>query len=116
VAVDAAFDALFRAILEERDVDAFMACWADDHDVQMWGSDLAERADGRDAIRRLGEAIVAGDEIRFEWADRFVYTEGEVAWVNAAGTCNGMPYRLTAVLVRRAGAWRWHTFSGSIPI
>jgi hypothetical protein len=27
-----------------------------------------------------------------------------------------MPYRLTAILVRRrAREWKWHTFNGSIP-
>jgi hypothetical protein len=49
---------------------------------------------------------------------------GDVAWVNAVGTLRVespgqeqriAPYRITAVLVRRDGAWRWHTFSGSEP-
>ena len=35
------FRLLFKSILEDRDVDAFMDCWAGDNDVTMWG--LASR-------------------------------------------------------------------------
>jgi ketosteroid isomerase-like protein len=112
----ATFAALFRAVLEERDVDAFMALWAEDDDVAMWGSELTERGDGRAQIRTLGESIAAHPgEIRFTWDDQHVHEHGDVAWINAAGSVNGSPYRMTAVLVRRAGEWRWHTFSGSEP-
>jgi ketosteroid isomerase-like protein len=112
----AVFDALLRAILEDRDPDAFMALWAEDDDVAMWGSELTERGDGRAGIRVLGEAIAAHPgEIRFTWDERHVHEVGDVAWINAAGSVNGSPYRMTAVLVRRAGEWRWHTFSGSEP-
>jgi ketosteroid isomerase-like protein len=112
----ATFDALFRAILDDRDPDAFMALWADDDDVVMWGSELTERGDGRAQIRALGESIAAHPgEIRFTWDVRRVRKEGDTVWINAAGSVNGSPYRMTAVLVRRHGEWRWHTFSGCEP-
>jgi ketosteroid isomerase-like protein len=110
------FHSLPHAILDERDVDSFMALWADDDDVAMWGSELDERAEGRERIRALGEALASWPEqLTFTWDDTFVRVEGDVAWVNAVGAINGSPYRLTAVLVRRAGEWRWHTFHGSEP-
>jgi ketosteroid isomerase-like protein len=112
----AVFDALFRAVLEDRDPDAFMALWAEDDDLAMWGSELTERGDGRAQVRALGEAIAAHPgQIRFTWDEKHVHEDGDVAWINAAGSVNGSPYRMTAVLVRRAGEWRWHTFSGSEP-
>jgi ketosteroid isomerase-like protein len=99
--------------------------FCDAPDVAMWGSEEGERADGPVAIRRLFDEIVAfRGTLRFEWRDRLVHVEGDVAWVNAAGrlvvepegeTARTGPYRVTAVLVRRSGDWRWHTHNGSEP-
>jgi ketosteroid isomerase-like protein len=109
------FHELFDAILVRHDVDAFMKLWAVDEDVTMWGSNLAERALGHDQIRALGEGI-AGTQLAFTWDELRVHDAGDSAWINAAGSVNGMPYRLTAVLVRRrAREWKWHTFNGSVP-
>jgi ketosteroid isomerase-like protein len=114
------FDALFRAITDDRDVDAFVALWADDPDVTLWGSDLAERDRGIEQIRAHGEGIAgSAHEIRFRWDDVDVHERGDVAWVNAHGrlAVDGaeQPYRATAVLVRGDAGWLWHTFNGSLP-
>src|SRR4051794_13127494 len=102
------FHALFRAIIDDGDVDEFMKLWAVDDDVTMWGSDLAERALGRDEIRALGERV-AGSKLAFTWDELRVHDAGDSAWINAAGSVNGVPYRMTAVLVRRrAREWKWH--------
>lgn len=112
----ATFHAALEALLEGRDVDGFMALWAADDDITLWGSELHERDAGRDQIRAHAQAIVdSGKDLRFDWDDTSVHVEGEVAWVRAAGAANGSPYRLTVVLVRRSGEWRLHTFSGSEP-
>jgi uncharacterized protein (TIGR02246 family) len=104
----------------ERDADAFVALWADDAQITMWGSDLDERGFGTDEIEALGEAIVINPfALVFEWGERRVQVEGDVAWVNASGTLSvdgtTRAYRVTAVLVRRDGRWLWHTFNGSEP-
>lgn len=114
------FDALFRAVSEDQDVDAFAALWAENPSVTMWGSDNDERGSGPDAVRALGAAIVAAPHtLHFTWEERREHEVGDVAWVNARGTVafagSVVPYRMTAVLVRRDGEWRWHTFNGSIP-
>ena len=114
------FDALFASILEHRDVDAFMALWAGDDDVTMWGSDLHERAVGGDAIRKLGTQIAAATHvIECEWDDKRVHGEGETAWINASGALvvdgKRVNYRITAIFVRQGERWLWHTFNGSIP-
>jgi ketosteroid isomerase-like protein len=121
VPVTETFEQLFKAILEDRDVDAFMDCWAGDDDITMWGSDLHERAVGRDAIRALGTQIAGSQHVlRFEWEELRAHDEGDTGWLNASGSLTvddgeRRDYRLTAVFVRRDGRWRWHTFSGSIP-
>jgi ketosteroid isomerase-like protein len=114
------FEQLFKSILEDRDVDAFMDCWASDPDVTMWGSDLHERAVGREALRALATQIAGSRHlIKFEWDETRVHDEGDTGWLNASGSMlidgERGDYRLTAIFVRRDGRWRWHTFSGSVP-
>ena len=91
----------------------------------MSGSDLAELAIGKDAIAALHHDVASNPfTLTFTWGTRMVHSEGDVAWVNAGGSLlieyedrvpTTMPYRMTAVLVRREGIWRWHTFNGSEP-
>ena len=119
------FDALFAALLNQRDADAGTALFTDDADIVMWGSEDVERAMGRAAIAELHRGIAAfSGTLTFRWYERHVHVEGDAAWVNAAGELSLQvggqaprtgAYRLTAVLVRRHGSWRWHTFNGSEP-
>jgi ketosteroid isomerase-like protein len=116
----ATFDDLYRYACTERNADAVFALWAADDDITMWGSDEDERAFGQEEVRALAEAVTSSpSELAFEWEDKQVRVEGDVAWVNARGTMwvNGepSPYRVTAVLLQRDGEWRWHTHSGSEP-
>ena len=119
-----AFNALFEALTQERDAARGSALFAADEDVVMWGSGADEHAVGPAAVAELHRAIAARpDTLVFHWRERHVRVEGDVGWVNAAGEVvapggdgeQRVPYRLTAVLVRRQGSWRWHTFSGSVP-
>jgi ketosteroid isomerase-like protein len=88
-------------------------------------SEQDERGTGSAEIAALhrGIADFAG-EISFRWHHRHAHVAHDVAWVNADGEVTvtpagaaprTSPYRLTAVLVRRDGEWRWHTFNGSEP-
>lgn len=117
----AVFDALFRHVCEERDAVAAFALWAEDDDVTLFGSERADTARGPPAALRAHMEAIAGSAatIRFAWDDKRVHVEGDVAWVTASGTLTvdgrvGL-YQVAGVLVRRAGEWRWHTFSGSEP-
>jgi ketosteroid isomerase-like protein len=123
--VIAAFEA-FDAALKRRDVDAILDLFADDPGVQLWGSDLSERAVGRLEISGLLQGLFSwlperSVERTFE-APR-VHVSGDVAWLTAAGTARwnaggearAVPYRVTAVLVRTSAGWRWHTHNGSQP-
>jgi ketosteroid isomerase-like protein len=116
----AVFEALFRHVCEERDPAAAFALWAEDDDVTLFGSEQGDTARGPAELRMHMEAIAgAKATIRFAWTDKRVHVEGDVAWVTATGTLSVdesvAPYQVACVLVRRAGAWRLHTFSGSEP-
>jgi uncharacterized protein (TIGR02246 family) len=121
----AAFDGLFEALLARRDAEAGTRLFVDDLDAVMWGSEQHERASGRAEIAALHQGIANYHGVlSFRWHERRAHVDGDVAWVNAEGEVtvspvgappHTTPYRLTAVLVRRDGQWRWHTFNGSEP-
>lgn len=119
----AAFDALFVAATVDRDPDAVVAMFVDGA-IWFAGSDLHEHATSREGLRAIMATLAASStRLHFEWASRQAHASADVAWVNAAGRVaitaaegeTSVPYRVTAVLVRRAGRWRWQTFAGSIP-
>lgn len=119
------FAAVFERLTVDRDAAAATAHFAADDDVWMSGSAPEELAVGPEAVAELHRTIARSPlTLAFEWDRRIVHREGDVAWVNAAGSMRleaaggepaTLPYRVTAVFVRRGGAWRWHTFHGSAP-
>jgi ketosteroid isomerase-like protein len=116
----ATFDALFRHLCEERDGGAAFELWAEDDDITLFGSEQADTARGPAELRAHLNAIAgSAATIGFAWTDKRVHVEGDVAWVTASGELTvderTGPYQVAGVLVRRAGEWRWHTFSGSEP-
>jgi uncharacterized protein (TIGR02246 family) len=121
----AVFDA-FDSALKRKDVDAIVDLFADDPDVELWGSDMSERAVGKRAIRGLLEGLFSRlpeSSVARTFEEPRVHVSGDVAWVTAAGTASWEPdgerrviaYRVTAVMVRTADGWRWHTHNGSQP-
>ena len=116
----AVFDALFRLLCEERDATAAFALWAEDDDVTLFGSEQADTARGPREVREHLDAIASSAAtIRFDWDDKRIHVEGDVAWVTVGGTLTvgdrAARYQAACVLVHRAGDWRCHTFSGSEP-
>ena len=117
------FDALFTAACIDRDHTAAAALFADDG-ISFSGSDLAERATNKaELLALLSDIAASPNALRFAWTEKRAHVEGDVAWVNAVGTATVLgpagartiPYRVTAILRRRAGRWAWHTFAGSEP-
>lgn len=123
--VIAAFDALELALCRQRDGEAAWRLFVDEDDAMMWGSAPDEVAVGNAAIGKLFRELTAnnGEPFQFRWDIKNVRVEGDVAWVNAvgewvdesSGEVETGPYRVSAVLMRRDGAWLWHTFTGSEP-
>jgi ketosteroid isomerase-like protein len=116
----------FDAALKRKDVDALVDLFADEPDVELWGSDLSERAVGRLEIRSLLESLFSRlpeSSVDRTFEKPRVHVSGDVAWVTAAGTARWesdggprvIPYRVSAILVRTKHGWRWHTHNGSQP-
>jgi len=116
-AVDAFFDHVANGRLRES-----IACFTDDPDVGLIGSEAGEVAIGVEAIRALLAALYAQPfRAIFSLPDRRVSAVGNIAWFTGEGTYRlstgdeGNPYRLTGILERRGGRWLWQLFSGSEP-
>jgi ketosteroid isomerase-like protein len=116
----------FDSALKRKDVDAILDLFADDLDVELWGSDLSERAVGKREIRGLIEDLFSrlpDSSVERTFEEPRVHISRDVAWVTAGGTARWepdgeprvIPYRVTAVLVRTSNGWRWHTHNGSQP-
>ena len=114
--------ARLTTMLEHRDpalVDEFV----DDPDVLIVGSEASEIEIGREQIAQMVKALSAGPAVRFNWTQTRSGSHGDVAWLFASGdvvvtdhgTDTRVPYRLTGVLERRNGAWKWRQFHGSEP-
>ena len=120
-AVYKVFDAFFDAIANGR-IDEAMACWSDDPDAALYGSEISDVALGPAAIRsHLAEYLALPDRLRFTFPERLVLASGNVAWLTADGTVRTEPdgaehpYRITAIFARRRDQWLWQLFSGSVP-
>ena len=110
-------------LLSARDmkiVDEFAA----DPDVLFLGSDATEFAVGREQLTRHFESILKQPfTISFDWKDTRSSSRGDVAWIYASGDAvlkgaDGemrSPYRMTGVLERRDGQWKWRQVHGSQP-
>jgi ketosteroid isomerase-like protein len=107
------------------DVEAVMAGFVDDPDLTLWRSSEVERAVGPEELQAF-TAWMAGvpGSFTIDYDEHRVHVEGDVAWLNAAGTgtwddgagaMKRMPHRVTAVFRRVDGAWLCHTRNGSQP-
>ena len=115
------FNALIDAIANGRLSEA-MACFNDDADVAMFGSDLADTSLGAVAIRQhMAEVFARPYRILFHLTPGRISALGQVAWLTADGTYRlsteeaNRPYRLSAVFERRRDQWLVQLFSGSEP-
>jgi ketosteroid isomerase-like protein len=111
------------ARLWSRDL-AIMDEFVDDVDVLLVGSEDGEIARGRAAIEALMRGLFdLPMRLTWDWRRRTVSHIGDIAWVFAdcevvltfADGEKRKPYRMTGVLQRLAGRWRWRQFHGSEP-
>lgn len=107
-----------------RDLDAVLALFGPDPDVVMLGSGTDERRLGRTELREeLLRDWAQSEAVSFELGWHLVSAAGVVAWVTAdltvhttsGGTTMPLAGRLTAVLEKRAGRWRWMQSHFSLP-
>ena len=104
-----------RAIIDE---------FAATADVVLLGSAAEELAIGHDQLGLFFDRLFAlPAQLSWDWKQTRIASAGDIAWVFAEGdvviSADGVesrsPYRMTGVLERRAGRWRWRQFHGSEP-
>lgn len=113
------FDALIAAIANGR-LNETMACFSEDPDVSLFGSEASDTSLGGAAIRAHMAAIYAKPfRILFDLTPGKVSAHGHVAWLTAEGSYRlstedvSRPYRLTLVFEKRREQWLVQLFSGS---
>lgn len=120
-AVLKAFNALIDHIANGR-LNETMACFANDADVALFGSEADDTAIGPDAVRAHFATLYAQPfRVLFDLQPGKVSAQSNMAWLTAEGTVRlstgneHHPYRLTALMVRKDGRWLWQLFLGSEP-
>jgi len=118
-----ALEALSRAFAS-RDVEAALACFADDDSVLYSGSEVGEVAAGRDEIRSLLAGLFArGSAYSWDVTELWASSRGDLALVTAEAVGHShnaeggedFAYRLTGVLSRGADGYRWLEPHGAEP-
>ena len=113
------------ACVRRADLPATLALFVHDAEALVLGSEAGELARGTAALTELFTSLFALPvRLGWVWDQPYVAVLGDVAWLCAQGmVCvrhgaedTQRPYRMTGVLVRRDGEWRWAQFHGSEPI
>ena len=115
-AVDAFFEHLANGRAEAAD------CFLEDEDSALHGSEVGESLFGRENIRAfLATLFAKAGSARFTFGERRASISGDIAWFVAdaqvaVGAAVVAPYRVSGILERRDGRWRWRLFNGSEPV
>jgi ketosteroid isomerase-like protein len=108
-----------------RDVGAALACFVTDDDIGYIGSESAESAAGRAAVEALFKRLFARDEA-YSWqvTKALVREYGDCAYLFAeadglvhtdAGSTLPFAYRISGVLEKPGGPWKWRHCHGCEP-
>lgn len=108
-----------------RRVDDLLAQFSAGPTATYAGSEAGETATGVPALRRLFTDVFGREEAYSFRLPQVMHDDvGGRAWLLAEGAVlehrrgqatQSFPYRITGVLVREAGAWRWALLTGSEP-
>lgn len=111
--------------LATKDLKKVMAVYDDSENIVVVGSDSAEIFIGKKRVEEFMSSIVGMPFIfSFEMDNPLIQKDKNVAWVfidskmvhtGNDGEIAKIPYRVTAILVKRGNEWKWRMFSGSIP-
>ena len=113
------------AAFAARDLGAALDCFVTGDDIGYTGSEHAEAAAGRAAVTRLLASVFARDEA-YSWqvTGATVREYGEFAYLLAEadglaraddGAVTPFPYRISGVVQRAGGRWRWRHCHGCEP-
>ncbi|MET0422429.1 MAG: nuclear transport factor 2 family protein [Actinoplanes sp.] len=114
------------AAFQARDLAAAMACFVPGEDVGYAGSELTERAAGRDALTALLGGVFTREEA-YGWrvgaatvheygTTAYVYAEADGLVRTDAGAVQTFPYRVSGLVERIDGRWLWRHCQGCEPV
>jgi uncharacterized protein (TIGR02246 family) len=111
--------------LATKDLKKVMDVYDSSDDIMVVGSDSGEVFVGREQVQTFMNMIVSMPFVfSFELEPAVIRHDGNIAWVFTDGKMvhsrpNGkttkLPYRITAVMIKKDAEWKWKMFSGSIP-
>jgi uncharacterized protein (TIGR02246 family) len=106
--------------LRNNDPEALIAIFTGDEDTMLIGAISGEFAVGASQVAALFRRVfVEPQHMSMVWGRVEVFCSGEVAWFAADGAMlawdTRIPYRLTVVLERRDGQWKFAQFHASAP-
>jgi ketosteroid isomerase-like protein len=112
-------------VLATKDLNVVMSIYDTTDDIVVVGSDSGEVFVGRERVRAFMKIIVSMPFVfSFDMDQVFINNSRDIAWVfvdgkmvhtRSSGKVSKIPYRITAVMVKRGDEWKWKVFSGSIP-
>jgi len=112
-----------NALLFARDPGIIEELWCDLGFV-LYGSEEGETAETPAELQALFKSLFGRPyRLAWRWDRRRVTCQENVAWIVAEGRIEmihpdrveHLPYRMTGVLQKIGGQWRWRLFSGSEP-
>lgn len=115
---------LWNTACKNADLEKVMSMFDDSENIMVIGSANGEVSKGKDEIRKwLGELFgFAGfswemNRIDIDNNDKtaWVFIEGAMVVKIHNGETNKMPYRFTAILIKKKNVWKWRLFDGSVP-
>jgi hypothetical protein len=125
---DAILQNLLRALSEAfrtRDVEQLLLLFSQRPTATYAGSETDEKATGPSAMRQLFTQLLARDAgYSFTFPETTYSGTSDLVWVLADGTgvettpsgaAEAFPYRLTGILAREEGRWRWLLLTGAEP-
>jgi len=112
-------------MLATKDLQKIMSVFEDGEDIMLVGSDSGEVYIGREQIEEFFKMIVSLPFVfSFEMNILSVnqinntgwfFGEGKMIHTRPDGKVTFVPYRITAILVKKGNEWKWKVFSGAIP-
>jgi hypothetical protein len=112
--------------IRDRNISKALSVFDSTRQVLLVGSDSAEVFPGYEGVRRLLTAFFSGpDRAYFDLGEPIIQQQGTSAWMFVSGgiivqegarVISRTPYRISIVLIKKGGAWKWTLFHGSSPV
>ncbi|MCX6174621.1 MAG: nuclear transport factor 2 family protein [Ignavibacteriales bacterium] len=112
-------------VLATKDLQTVMTVYDNSDDIMVVGSDSGEVFIGRERVQEFMKVIVSMpfvfsfdmDQVIINHSENiaWVFVESKMVHTGSNGKVSKVPYRITAVMIKRGNEWKWKVFSGSIP-